>query len=60
MRWPWQPREYVAVLAALNQTEHALARRALEARRQREVQARAVEIQAEVGRVLDTRRKGRE
>jgi hypothetical protein len=59
VRWPWQPREYVAVLAALHETEKALARREVEARRQRAAQEKAQEVQAEVGRELDTRRKGR-
>lgn len=39
MRWPWQPREYVAVLDALKYAEEALHRREVAARQQRAVVA---------------------
>ena len=39
MRWPWQPREYVAVVEALRYAEEALHRQRVAAARQRGVMA---------------------
>lgn len=57
MRWPWQPREYVAVLAALHEAEAALEEREREARAQRAAQAEVLEAQAEVAQEITRRRR---
>lgn len=59
-RWPWQPREYVAVIAALSHAEQALARREQEARAQRVAQAEIAVKQDEVRQELMSRRRKRQ
>lgn len=51
-RWPWRPREYVAVVAALHEAEAALQRRQTEATKQRQAQT-------DVRRELHQRRERR-
>lgn len=52
LRWPWRPREYVAVVAALHEAEEALARRQVAASRQRRAQS---QVRNELHRRKDTK-----